>query len=94
MNNRASLLNRPGVFYYQIKALENILATRDPISYVHFTAVLCSHPKKVLLIFFSKRKFCMDFMMVDSILTDVWAAKCKKRYFGIQGTFSAMFRDV
>ena len=50
MNNRASLLKRRGVFYYQIKALENILATRDPISYVHFTAVLCSHPKKVLLI--------------------------------------------
>ena len=50
MNNRASLLNRPGVFYYQIKALENILATRDPISYVHFTAAVLT-PKKVLLIF-------------------------------------------
>ena len=50
MNNRASLLNRPGVFYYQIKALENILATRDPISYVG-TLDSCAllTPKKSLL---------------------------------------------
>ena len=70
LNNRASLLNRPGVFYYQIKALENILATRDPISYVHFTAAVLTPKKSLVNISFLKRKFCMDFMMVDSILTD------------------------
>jgi len=50
--------------------------------------------QKVLLIFPSQKENSVWIFMVDSILTDVWAAKCKKRYFGIQGTFSAMFRDV